>query len=122
VRNGGGARVLAGLARDVALGEARRQALVVQLDRRVGAEAPREPRSEVAGLGGLCAVAAAQAQRQPDDHDLRLALGDQRGERAEPGARAGPQHRLERRDDRLARVADRDAGAGAAEVECENPH
>ena len=85
--------------------------------------APRQARRELARLARLLAVAAAQRQRQPDDHALDLALAHQLAQRARARACVrGPLDRLDRRHDRARRVADRAAAARAAVVEREHAH
>ena len=64
------------------LGERRREPLVLGLDRDVEAAAQRI--DERLRLARLLAVLAAQRQRQADDDELRLVLGDELGEAVEP--------------------------------------
>ena len=75
-------RVLGGAAAE-ALRERRREALVGRLHR----DGEHRPQllDECGRLGGLLAVLAAQRQRQADDDDLRLVLGDEPRDLREPG-------------------------------------
>src|SRR4051812_8867175 len=120
-QDGGRARVLGGTrAGDDLLRDARREALVVELDRD-----RREPRRQSLGerarLGGLRGVAPREPERQPDDHALGFRLAHDRREPVDPAPRVRPHHGLERRRQHARRVADGHAAARAPVVEREDP-
>ena len=101
------------------LRQRRREALVVELDGNAhGAAQALGERARLAGLGGVAAGrATAAGRRRRARPPARAPARDAR----EALARAGPQDRLERRGQRPGRVGHRDAAAGAAVVEREDP-
>src|SRR5688572_9668347 len=100
--------------------ERRREALVVRLDRD-GEPAP-EGIDELVGRPGLLPVLAAQRERHPDDHELRVVLGDERLEPLEPGAGRGALDDTDGAGERAGLVRDGDAGPRRAEVERNDLH
>ena len=97
-----------------------REALVVELDR--DRHDGLQALGERARRARLVGVAAAQRDRQPDDHPLRPGLGDHRLDPLQPLAGVGPQHGLERRRQRSAGIRHRDPAAGRSMVEGEHAH
>ena len=74
------------------------------------------------GLHRLLAVLAAKRQRQADDDELRLVLGDEARDLGEAGLRGRLADDADRARERAARIRDGDAGAGGAVVQREHPH
>ena len=73
-------------------------------------------------LGRLLAVLAAQRQRQADDDDLRLVLGDEPRDLGQPGLRRRLADDADGAREGAARVGDGDAGPGSAVVQREDTH
>ena len=105
----------------LALGDLRREALVVQLDRHTLTEATREApgKARVSRVWSLSAPLTTTAgRRRPAAPRAR-----RRAWRAPPARPPrGPWDRLDRRDEHPRRVAQRAAAAGASVVEAQHPH
>ena len=89
----------------------------------IGTSTPLAERlDERLGLERLRAVLALERQRQADDDELRLVLGDERREPVEPRLGRRALDDADRSRERAGRVGDGDAGARGAVVERENLH
>src|SRR5215210_3777191 len=111
----GGRAGILGLRAPGSARQLRREAFVVDLNRHV--EPIPQPLDECAGLPRLVRVGSGQRQRQPDEHQVRLELADQRDEPPEAAAGRGREDRVERGGQGAGRIGDRDPAARAAVVQ-----
>ena len=102
------------------LRERRRETLVVGLDGDL--EPVAERLDEHLGRPGLLAALASQRQRQTDDDQLRLVLGDERREAIEARLGLGPLDDADRPSQRSRRIGDGHPGPRRAEVEGHDLH